>query len=281
VSHGSTPDAPPPPVLSPANAQDHELVITLFDLARQITAVLDIDELLPQIPRLIGRLIAFEAFAVYLRDDRRSELRSAYTVGYPDPGTQIRLQPGAGLVGVAVLSEQPLLVNDVSSDPRYVETVPGMQSELVVPLIHKSRPIGALNILSRNLNQFTMRDVAIATQFAAQVAVAIVNAQLFERSRLDAEAFETLAEIGREVASVLDLDELFTRIAQLTKRVIEYRTFGIMLVNDGGELEMKLAVKYGEKVEVPRVPLGEGLVWNVRTERYIKNLRTYGYAHHK
>ena len=45
---------------------------------------------------------------------------------------------------------------------------------------------------------------------------------------LDADAFETLAEIGREVSSLLDLDQLFTRIAQLTKRVVDYRTFGIL-----------------------------------------------------
>ena len=121
-------------------------------------------------------------------------------------------------MGAAVASEQPLLVNDLAADPRYVEFVPGMHSELVVPLLHRSRPIGALNILSRNRNQFTARDVSIVRQFGAHVAVALVNARLYERSRLDAEAFETLAEIGREVASVLDIDELFTRIAQLTKR---------------------------------------------------------------
>jgi sigma-B regulation protein RsbU (phosphoserine phosphatase) len=268
VSHGYTPDAPPPPALDQpldqsldqAGAQAQALVTTLFDLGRRVTAVLDIDELLRQIPRLIGRLISFEAFAVYLRDERRGEMRSAYAVGYPATGEPVRLEPGAGLVGAAVLSEQPLLVNDVTTDPRYVETVPGMQSELVVPLIHKSRSIGALNILSRSRDQFTPRDVAIATQFAAHVAVALVNARLFERSRRDAEAFETLAEIGREVASILDLDELFGRIAQLTKRVIDYRTFGILLVTDDNQLEMKHAVQYGEKVDVPRVALGEGLV---------------------
>jgi sigma-B regulation protein RsbU (phosphoserine phosphatase) len=136
-----------------------------------------------------------------------------------------------------------------------------MNSEIVVPLMHKSRPIGALNILSRHRDHFTVNDVAIVRQFGAHVAVALVNAQLFDRSRRDAEAFETLAEIGRDVASVLDLDELFSRIAQLTKRVIDYRTFGILLVNEErGELEMKLAVHYGEKVDVPRVRLGEGLV---------------------
>ena len=243
------------------NRSEQELLTTLFDLGRQVTAVLDFDDLLQNIPRLIGRLISFEAFAVYLLDERRGELRAAYSVGYPATDQPIRLKFGTGLVGVAVATEQPVLVNDLQGDARYVEFVPGMNSEIVVPLLHKSRPIGALNILSRNRNQFTIRDVAIVRQFGAHVAVALVNARLFDRSRRDAEAFETLAEIGRDVASVLDLDELFSRIAQLTKRVIDYRTFGILLLNEErGELEMKLAVQYGEKVEVPRVQLGEGLV---------------------
>jgi sigma-B regulation protein RsbU (phosphoserine phosphatase) len=267
VSHGHIPDAPTPPALNQSNEQERELVATLFDLGRQVTAVLDFDELLRQIPRLIGRLISFDAFAVYLFDERRGEVRTAYTVGYQESADPVRLKPGLGLVGAAVLSEQPLLVNDVTADARYVETVPGMRSELVVPLLHKSKPIGALNILSHNRDQFTQADVAITTQFAAHVAVALVNARLFERSRLDAEAFETLAEIGSEVASVLDLDELFARIAQLTKRVIDYRTFGILLVNDDNELEMKLAVHYGEKVDVPRVALGEGLVGHAALHR--------------
>ena len=260
VSQGYTSDGPPAAPPGHPEASERELVTTLFDLGRQITSVLDFDELLRQIPRLIGRLISFDAFAVYLLEERRGELRMAYAVGYPEPERAIKLRPGVGLVGAAVSSEQALLVNDVRSDARYVEFVPGMQSELVVPLRHKSRTIGALNVLSHHPGQFTPRDVVIVSQFAAHVAVALVNARLFERSRLDAEAFETLAEIGREVASVLDLDELFTRIAQLAKRVIDYRTFGILLVNDNNELEMKLAVKYGEKVQVPRVALGEGLV---------------------
>ena len=243
------------------NRSEQELLTTLFDLGRQVTAVLDLDDLLRKIPRLIGRLISFEAFAVYLLDERRGELRAAYSVGYPETEGPVRLTSGTGLVGTAVATEQPVLVNDVQADPRYIEFVPGMNSEIVVPLLHKSRPIGALNILSRNPDQFTVHDVAIVRQFGAHVAVALVNARLFERSRSDAEAFETLAEIGREVAAVLDLDELFSRIAQLARRVIDYRTFGILLVNEElGELEMKLAVQYGEKVEVPRVRLGEGLV---------------------
>ena len=246
--------------LAASSDVEHEIVSTLFDLGRQVTAVLELDDLLAKIPVLIGRLITFEAFAIYLLDDRRNELKVEYSVGYPDRDESFRLKLGQGLVGAAVATQQPLLVNDVASDARYVEFVPGMASEIVVPLVHKSKAIGALNLLSRNRSHFTRNDTAILRQIAAQVAIALVNAKLYEQSRLDAEALETLAEIGREVASVLDLDQLFARIAQLTKRLIDYRTFGILILNDDLELEIKLAVHFGEKRDVPRVRLGEGIV---------------------
>jgi phosphoserine phosphatase RsbU/P len=244
-----------------ATAREQEMLTTLFDLGRQVTSVLDLDDLLAKIPRLIGRLIAFDAFAMYLLDDKRGQLRIAYSVGYPEATSAMRLRLGEGLVGAAVQGGEPLFVNDVAADRRYVPLVPGMGSELVVPLLYKARALGALNVLSHRRDQFTTADVALVRQFAAHVAVALVNARLFERSRSDAEAFETLAEIGREVAAVLDLDALFERIAQLTRRLIDYRTFGIMLVDEEqGDLEMKFGVQYGEKVQLPRVRLGEGLV---------------------
>ncbi len=69
-------------------------------------------------------------------------------------------------------------------------------------------------------------------QFGAHVAVAIENARLFEHEREYTSTLETLAEIGREFGAILNLDELLTRIATLTRRVIDYRTFGILLLND-------------------------------------------------
>jgi len=243
--------------------REQEMLTTLIDLGRQVTAVLDFEELVAQIPKLIARLIQFDAFAVYLLDERRAELRVAYSTGYPprpEGEGPMRLKPGEGLVGAAITSQMPLLVNDVVGDDRYVSVVPGMCSELVVPLLHKKRPIGALNILSHRKDQFTASDVELLRQFAAHVSVGIVNARLFERSRSDADAFETLAEIGRDVASVLDLDELFARIAQSMRRLIDYRTFGIWLLNADRELEIKHAVHYGEHIQQKRIPLGEGLV---------------------
>ena len=252
------PVAPTP--AAPPNIR--ELVITLFELGREITAVLNLDELLHKIPQLIARITKFQAFAVYLLDPRGEELSIAYAVGYPDDVVwTLRVKVGQGLVGTAVAEGLPILVNDVHTDPRYVEAVPGSNAELVVPLRRKGRVIGALNLLSDTKGQFTEIDEMLLRQFGAHVAVAIENARLFEHERQYTSTLETLSEIGREFGAILNLDELLTRIANLTRRLIDYRTFGILLVNERtGELEMKVAVRYGDKITVPRVKIGHGIV---------------------
>jgi len=239
-----------------------EQLTTLFALGREVTSVLDLEELLAKIPQLIARLTHFTAFGLYLLDEKNHELRIAYSVGYPEETARaMRMKVGQGLVGAAVAEGQPLLVNDVHADPRYFDAVPGTNSELVVPLRRKGRVIGALNLLSDTAGQFTEDDEAILRQFAAHVAVGIENARLFEHEREYTATLETLAEVAREFGAILNLDELLTRIANLTKRVIDYRTFGILLVNeDTNELEMKVAVRYGDKVTLPRVKLGVGVV---------------------
>jgi phosphoserine phosphatase RsbU/P len=253
ASTSSTPDARVPAI---------EALTTLFALGREVTSVLDLDELLQKIPRLIARLTNFQAFAVYLLAPRGDELTIAYSVGYPaDVARTLHLRVGHGLVGTAVAEGQPILVNDVAADLRYVEAVPGSRAELVVPIRRKGRVIGALNLLSDKVGQFSETDEAVLRQFAAHVAVAIENARLFEHEREYTSTLETLTDIAREFGAILDLDELLTRIASLTRRVIDYRTFGIILVDeDTQDLEMKVAVRYGEKVTVPRLKVGTGLV---------------------
>ena len=248
--------------ISSHQASTTDLLTTLFALGREVTSVLDLTELLHKIPELIARLTKFHAFAVYLLDPARNELSIAYSVGYPDElARTLRLKVGHGLVGAAVAEGQPVLVNDVHADPRYVEAVPGSNAELVVPLRRKGRVIGALNLLSDTPGQFTETDEAILRQFGAHVAVAIENARLFEKEREHTSTLETLSDVAREFGSILDLEELLTRIANLTLRVIDYRTFGILLLNEETqELELKVAVRYGDTTTAPHVHVGSGLV---------------------
>ncbi len=242
--------APPntPPPAAPSVGEAAELLVTLFELGREVTSVLDLDELLEKIPQLISRLTPFKAFAVWLLDEKSEELRIAYAVGYPeDVKRHFRLRLGQGIIGTAVAEGRSLLIDDVHADARYVGQLTGVTSQLAVPLRRKKRVIGALNLYGESAGQFTARDEAMLRQFAAHVAVAIENARLFEREREYSATLETLAEIGREVASILDLDQLLERVATLVHKVIAYRTFGIFLLNERAQiLDLKLAIRFGE-----------------------------------
>ncbi len=244
-------------------ASDAELLAILAELAREVSSVLDLDALLEKIPDLISRLTSFTVFSVYLLDEKREELSIAYAVGYPDEIVKhFTLKVGQGTVGTAVAEQRPVLLNDVDEDPRYLAVVPGAKSQLAVPLRNKGQVIGALNLLSDRLGAFTERDEWILRQFGAHVAQAIATARLFESEREYAETLETLAEIGHEISAILDPDELLTRMAHLVKRVIDYRIFGIALLNEDTQtLEMKVAIQYGDDPRALQpVKLGEGLV---------------------
>ena len=246
----------------PRTPSDTELLSTLFELGREVTSVLELEELLEKIPQLIARLTQFSAFSVYLLDEKRGELTVAYTVGYPEEISKtLRMRIGEGVVGASVEEGRPILVNDVRLEPRYRGRLRNMLSQLAVPMRRKGRVIGALNLLNEKAGAFTVQDEALLRQFAAHVAVAIENARLFQSERHYNDTLETLAEIGREMSSILDLDALLTRIASLTKRLIDYRTFGILLLDPQTQvLEIKMAVRYGDNPETKTLKLGEGLV---------------------
>lgn len=254
---------PAPHGAASSTASDAELLAILAELGREVSSVLDLEALLERIPQLISRLTKFTVFSVYLLDEAREELSIAYAVGYPDEIVRhFTLQVGQGIVGTAIAEQRPILLNDVDSDPRYLAVVPGAKSQLAVPLRNKGKVIGALNLLSDQQGAFTERDEWILRQFGAHVAQGIATARLFESEREYAETLETLAEIGREMTAILDPDELLTRLAHLIKRVIDYRIFGILLLDDDtGMLEMKVAIKYGDDPSaMDPVKLGEGLV---------------------
>jgi sigma-B regulation protein RsbU (phosphoserine phosphatase) len=246
-----------------SGASDTELLTILAELAREVSSVLDLDELLPKIPELISRLTKFTVFSVYLLDETRQELAIAYSMGYPaEIVKHFTIKVGQGTVGRAVAEQRTIVLDDVDADPNYLAVVPGAKSQLSVPLRNKGQVIGALNLLSDRLAAFSERDEWILRQFGAHVAQAITTARLFESEREYTETLETLAEIGREMSAILDPDELLTRLAHLIKRVVDYRIFAIALLNEEEQcLELKVTIKFGDaQKELKSVKVGEGLV---------------------
>jgi sigma-B regulation protein RsbU (phosphoserine phosphatase) len=232
----------------------------LLDILVEISAVLDPEELLPAIAQKLRRIVDFKILDIFL-PEKDGVLKPAYVEGY-DAGLahRLRLRPGEGIVGAAAESQKPIFVRDVTRDPRYVSIFPGVVAELAIPLLHRGRLVGVLNVEGPRVEAFTPDAIAALQLIASHLAVAIENATYHRETRWYAGLLATLYEIGKETASILDLDELLHRSAEIVKRVIDYEMFGILLVDEQRqELVLRKSVRFGPYREKTRIKLGQGL----------------------
>jgi len=236
------------------------LLTELLPIVGEIGAVLDPDALLPTIARQLRRIVDYKILDIFLVD-REGALVPAFVEGYQsEAGSRMRIRPGEGIVGAAAQSREPVFVPDVTRDPRYLAVVPGVLAEMAIPLLNRDRLVGVLNIEGPDLGAFTPEARTALQVLARHLAVAIENATFYREARWYAGLLATLYEIGKETASILDLDELLQRVAEVVKRVIDYETFGILLLDEQTqELVVRKAVAYADAPEKPRIPLGQGL----------------------
>jgi sigma-B regulation protein RsbU (phosphoserine phosphatase) len=133
-------------------------------------------------------------------------------VRYGDKITVPRVKLGVGLVGHAALHKVPVLVPDVSIDPRYIKVVDDAKSELAIPLLLQDRCIGVFDLESPELDAFSKRHVEILTLLASQAAVAIENARLYETIRANEVRLEKEIRFAQRVQTALLPTELPKRM---------------------------------------------------------------------
>jgi sigma-B regulation protein RsbU (phosphoserine phosphatase) len=237
-----------------------ELLAELLALVGDTNRVLDPEALLPAIARSLRKIVDYRVLDIFLPEADGS-LAPAYVEGYePEVAMRFRVRPGEGIVGAAAASREPVFVPDVSKDPRFIPFFPGVVAEMAIPLVSKDELVGVLNIEAHAASAFTPAARTALQVLAGHLAAAIANATLYRESRRYAGFLETLHDIGKETASILDLDELLKRLADLVKRVIDYEMFGILLVDEErDELVLRKAVNFGPGRERSRLPIAEGL----------------------
>jgi sigma-B regulation protein RsbU (phosphoserine phosphatase) len=247
-----------------------EVLATLSEIGEEVNASLDLDEVLSHTAILIKRHIDYEFFGVLMLDETGSYLTHRFAIGYP-PGLaeNLRVPVGQGITGTAVSTGQPVRVSDTSQDPRYINAIESVKSELAVPLLFRGKCVGVLDIQSRHLNYFTKDQQKIVTLLASRLVVAIENARLFQKVRTQAETLLVLNEVSREISSILDVEELLRRAAELVKRVIDYQIISIMLYDEEQKIfRHRLDVKHGQRVQGKlRVAATEGIVGAAATLR--------------
>ncbi len=237
-----------------------ELLGELLPLVGEINAVLDPDALLSAIATQLRRIVDYRLLDIFLPGPD-GLLFPAFVEGYPkEEARRFRLKLGEGIVGVAAETRSPIFVPDVARDSRYISWFPGVKAELAIPLVNKDRLVGVLNIEGPEVEAFTPDARTALMVLAGHLAVAIENATLYREARWYADLLGTLFEIGKETASILDLDLLLQRVAELVRRVIDYDFFAILLLDEERqELVLRQQINFGSAREKWRLPVSEGL----------------------
>jgi len=247
-----------------------EVLATLAEIGEQVNSSLDLDEVLARAAVLIKKHIDYELFGVLMLDGDGTYLRHRFAIGYP-PGLaeNLKIPVGQGITGTAARTGHPVRVSDVTQDPRYINAIDSVRSELAVPLIFRGKIVGVLDIQSRHLDYFTRDQQNILAVLANRLAVAIENARLFQQVRTQAETLLVLNEVSREVSSILDVEELLRRAAEAVKRVIDYQILSLLLYDEAQQIfRHRLDVKHGQRVQGKlRVAATEGIVGAAATLR--------------
>jgi len=240
-----------------------ETLAVLSEISQEINASLNLDQVLASAAQQIRKLIDYEIFAVLLPEENTNNLYIRFAIGHrAEVVENWRIPVGEGIIGAAAALGQPIRVGDVSKDRRYLPAVDAVRSEIAVPLIVRGRVIGVMDIESRQPDYFTPSQQTILTLVASRIGTAVENARLYENAQKQAETLLLLNEIGREASASLQVEEVLRRAAELTKRLIDYQIFSILLYDDTAAVfRHAVTVKFGQRVqEKSTVPVHEGIV---------------------
>ena len=181
-----------------------ETLLLLNEVGRETSSILDVEELLRRAAEQIKRVIDYQILSLMLYDEKQKVFRHRIDVkhGQHVQG-KLRVAVSEGIVGAAATLKAPVRVPDVSADPRYLMVNPETRSELAIPMIHKGQVIGVLDLESPQLNYFTEDHVQTLSILAANLAVSLENARLYEKLARDEARLERDLQAAKRIQGAL------------------------------------------------------------------------------
>jgi len=171
----------------------------LVDMAQQVTGKLELGSVMQTTVEVLQRLLDARASSISLLHDDELVIEAA--VGIKPEFLKKRMKLGQGVSGQAVRERQVIYERDTQADPNFLFFDKTVRSLLAVPLIHRDTVLGTLTIDSDLPNGFDEQDAQLMTVAAAQVSVAIANANFVREIQEHAEelslAYEELKESDR------------------------------------------------------------------------------------
>jgi signal transduction histidine kinase len=239
-------------------------------VSQKIISILEMDELLTEVVRLIREKLGYYHVHIFLVDGRSSEIVLRECSGQADESIKrlgLRLKIGKdGITGWVAGSGEPLLCNDVSQEPRYHphELLPGTRAELAVPLRVGDVVVGVLDVQSEQRDAFHTDDIIALQILSDQVAIAIENAHLFDRTQRQIEAMQVLHDISLDITSRLDTQEVLEAILRQAAHLLRANASGLALLDrPAGVVRLTASYNYPPEYEGATLQLGEGAAGQV------------------
>jgi len=222
-------------------ARDEDRLRALFSATLALNSELSLDSLLQRVVETAATLTAATYAALGVIDEAGSGLERFVTTGI-DAETHARigdLPRGRGILGVLIHEAKPLRLHELGEDPRSVGFPPGhppMSTFLGVPVLLRGVAYGNLYLTEKeNGEDFSDEDEELVTLLAAQAAVAIENARLYESATRWSRQLESLHEVVRSMSGETDLDQLLEVVCRRLRELIGARLALIALpAADGG-----------------------------------------------
>jgi sigma-B regulation protein RsbU (phosphoserine phosphatase) len=172
----------------------------LNEISREFTSILDLESLLERIGTLLRRIIDYQMFSVWIVNEREHVLENRFALRFGERFyTEEKLPLDRGLVGVAIAERRLIHAPDVRKDPRYHMFNPETRSEMTMPLIYKGKVIGILDIEHTRAHFFNEDHERALATLAAQIAISIENARLYQRVAQQEQRLESDLAMAREV----------------------------------------------------------------------------------
>jgi sigma-B regulation protein RsbU (phosphoserine phosphatase) len=238
-----------------------ELLDFLLEVSRVTAETLDLDKLLQNVAEIVKTVVPYDLFAILLYSEREQGLRVRHSIGHRDEVVRSLVIPLAeGITGAAATSRMPVLVDDVTQDPRYLNALDAVRSELAVPMTARGKLVGVLDVQSTRVKAYSDQDRAMLRLIAARVGASIDNARLYLRVERQNRTLKTLTRLSQEFSSILNLDDLLGKIAATVRTMINYDAFSIFLIDaERKVLRHRFSVRYDERVNLDNIPLGKGI----------------------
>ena len=177
-----------------------QTLTVLGEISREITSILDPDDLLERVGQLLKRVIDFQMFSILLWNERSHLFEHRFSSRYGERVVREHaVALGHGLIGIAAQSREPVLAPDVRKDHRYINANTETRSELAAPLIYKGNVIGVIDLEHTRVNYYNEDHQRTLTTLAAQLAISIANARLYQRISEEEQRMERDLDMAREV----------------------------------------------------------------------------------